>query len=432
MDAMTKDVLSDGYQKYLDYVEEDLEKQFDAVDDKEKQYYSDASIKTVTERVIRQNNIDMEAEKDMQAIDERREASRFSNVLHEKILEDPLTIKAAQDVRDKKRAAEYAEYEKEYAEVEKENPQFQKPIDECDKIVDDLFEFNKNTIQNIVSTAREKLVRLKELAEYKSDNSTEFKHMIETLQDVTTVNTELSAGEIMDKLIEVRKAAEKYVERIDSSWFRGVLPNGKARRAMADEIGFFAVNATEQIDTGLPKGIDLNKGLSDQLVGLYARLSELQREKKTKIDAIIDERHAMVLPKVAVDTVYAAPAVESEQLRSTANIEEDAPESSSKEKTDIGKEEKNAGSKEKTDAVEKEEKSAGSEEKTNNVVKEEKLVRNKMDLASLQKEEQVEKNEGKKMSPREELLKKREEIMEKRRENEKAGIPNDGWENRKK
>ena len=56
------------------------------------------------------------------------------------------------------------------------------------------------------------------------------------------------------------------------------------------------------------------------------------------------------------------------------------------------------------------------------------MVRNKMDLATLMNDQKEEK----KVSPRDEAMAKREEIMQKRRENEKAGIANDGWGARKK
>ena len=81
----------------------------------------------------------------------------------------------------------------------------------------------------------------------------------------------------------------------------------------------------------------------------------------------------------------------------------------------------------KLDTLHKEEKQAVAEEAPTIIEKRtgsaSTMVRNKMDLATLMNDQKKEK----KTSPRDEALAKREEIMQKRRENEKAGIANDGW-----
>ena len=85
----------------------------------------------------------------------------------------------------------------------------------------------------------------------------------------------------------------------------------------------------------------------------------------------------------------------------------------------------------KLDTLHKEEKQAVAEEAPTIIEKRtgsvSTMVRNKMDLATLMNDQKNDQKKEKKTSPRDEALAKREEIMQKRRENEKVGIANDGW-----
>ena len=230
------------------------------------------------------------------------------------------------------------------------------------------------SLDGVIAAAKQQLAVLREMEAKKSSNSNEFTAMVDALRDVAEMYTNLSTPKQIESALNTLKEATKdYMERIDGNIFRGRSADGKARREIAGTLSDLADSWSD----GLKKAADgrLNE---------YQPLGR-QKEGLEKNRQYIDDARA----KAPAATEIVSPVAESETI--------------------INKP----------------------------VTKAQTIVRpergRSVNLATLMRDQKA--AEGKpaaENSVRAEVLRKREEIMQKRRQNEAAGIVNDGKNQAKK
>ncbi|MCR4585522.1 MAG: hypothetical protein K5686_07315 [Lachnospiraceae bacterium] len=237
------------------------------------------------------------------------------------------------------------------------------------KAVDDY----TKTLDAVIQTAKGQLSLLREMEAKKSSNSAAFTAMVEALTDMAGINANLASPALIEShLSKLKEATGNYMKRIDGSIFRGVRADGKARRELAETLSDFADAWDERL-----------KGAGDGRLNEYLPVGA-QAESLKKNREVIDKEKSR------------AAQIQTEPATKTPEIEKPV----TKAQTIISKP----------------------------VTKAQTMERSKpTDLASLMKAEKAEKAKPEERnSVREEVLRKREAIMQKRRENDKAGVVNDG------
>ena len=411
MDEIAKDVLND---QYTTYMKENLEEQVKGLDDRKQQYYE--HLEERKQNVIDLLDINMDYVKEDRDRWERDNNYNFTkDIKSERGLDSPKAIQGAYDAVDRREKAKEEKKASDRAKAESEVTEYDKGIEEANRKFNDILNFEHNTINPISEKAHKMLERLSDLANAKSNNSKEFNKMYNCLKEVCMNDNQTSAELFTKKLIELREAATAYEERIDGSWFRGVLKNGQERRNIAGELVEFAAESTKMVDKAIPGCILPGTNYVDAAGKFWNTCEDLRAEREKAIQEKFIEITAKTMPKVAPETIYSNPKVAPENLHTNAQTGEEVV-SFPKVKLDtLHKEEKQAVAEEAPTIIEKRTGSAFT------------MVRNKMDLATLMNDQKNDQKKEKKTSPRDEALAKREEIMQKRRENEKAGIANDGW-----
>jgi hypothetical protein len=260
------------------------------------------------------------------------------------------------------------------------------------------------------------------MADKKGSNSAEFNAMLSALREVAEMNASLSSPKLIEGNINrLKEASKDYMERIDGSIFRGVRADGKARRDMAGSLSDLADTWNES----LTKAAD---GKIGEYWPLGQQASELETNRKAVESAanayhlsqqqIAAARAAQAAPTPTVasqpapqaETIVSKPAAQAETIVSppTATAETVIQKPVSKAQT-----------------IERPAQGPNRERSRT------------INLATMMKEqkaaeEAAEPAKASKNSVREEILKRRSEIYEKRRQNEEAGIVNDGKNQAKK
>ncbi|MBR1470179.1 MAG: hypothetical protein IJ600_00890 [Lachnospiraceae bacterium] len=229
----------------------------------------------------------------------------------------------------------------------------------------------QNGMLDMVEKAKEYLATLKKLEAGKKNQSDQFNAMADALQDVANLNETYTPWQIQEALGRLSEASRTYKEHIDSSRFRGILPNGKKRNELAGELIGFADLQFNEMDKLNDHHLDRERAITSQIDGMKAGIRKWAMESEKKAAEAAEK-----------NSVQSAGAEKSEEK--SAEKAQEKPAEKAEEKP-----------------VEKKHTGRGHE---------------KIGLQGLQNKPDASEAPG--LSEREEVLRKRAEIMNKRRENE--------------
>ena len=258
-------------------------------------------------------------------------------------------------------------------------PLFDLAVERNAKSTKALGDYN-NAVDEMQKAAREQLTILQEMADKKKDNSAEFNAMLSALREVAYLNPSLSSPKLIESSLETLKEATKdYMERIDGSIFRGVTADGKARREMAGSLSDLA----DSWNAGLTKAAD---GRIGEYYPLGQQATALEANRKA-VESAANSYHK-TQQQIAANQAASAETIIQKPASKAQTLERPAQEAKPERRRSI-----NLGT----------------------MMREQKAAEDAADPAK------AERN-----AVREEVLKRRSEIYEKRRQNEQAGIVNDG------
>lgn len=183
-------------------------------------------------------------------------------------------------------------------------------------------ELYTQSLDKLVAQAKRYQETLKKLAAHKSENSEEFQNMEHALDEVAKMNKNMSPLQIEGLMTQLGAMAGAYRERIDGSWHRGILGNGRERRNLAESIGYFAVSQKGALQTLGKSVMAPETGISRQLLALDSQIGEARQEvAEAKAELENAETEAAIR---AVGEVEAKEAIEQsfEKVQQAANREE--------------------------------------------------------------------------------------------------------------
>ena len=152
----------------------------------------------------------------------------------------------------------------------------------ANRILDALQSYNSR-LWDVSSTATDMLEEYNKMKAAKSDNSAEFIKLGEALEAVSKLKSKNTPEEIDEALGNLKEAAEKYNERIDSSMFRGVLGAGRERRSFSGRLAAFAEEGEVSLNAVYPKDLARYATIDAQTQGAYNRLLKSGNEKKEPV-----------------------------------------------------------------------------------------------------------------------------------------------------
>ncbi len=137
----------------------------------------------------------------------------------------------------------------------------------------------KDSIDSLAEMATVMQEKLEKLKAHKSNQSDEFNAMSDALDEVAELSDSNTPVQIMKAFDKLKNASKAYMDRIDSSMFRGVFQNGRERRSFAEDINNFAATGVKKLD-GIDRYFNRKRGVADQIDKFNEKTIEIKNEEK--------------------------------------------------------------------------------------------------------------------------------------------------------